>query len=158
MQVAGIGTDIIDCLRIAKMIELHGEDFLRRVYTQREIEYCSSRKFKNEHYSARWAGKKAVMLAIAATKPAEELWCDIEIRPQQSGHTPVALCGEARQLCLASGIDRVIVSIAHCRHYATGYALAIAGNEIEPRSSFPSPAAEWPTDDWDGDWDDDIPF
>mgnify|MGYP003328283392 CR=1 FL=1 len=33
MNVIGLGTDIIECLRIAKMIEKHGELFLNRVYT-----------------------------------------------------------------------------------------------------------------------------
>ncbi len=38
MQVIGIGTDIIECLRIAQMIERHGELFLMRVFTPHEIE------------------------------------------------------------------------------------------------------------------------
>ncbi len=41
--VIGIGTDIIECVRIAKMIEKHGELFLKRVYTHAEIAYCSCR-------------------------------------------------------------------------------------------------------------------
>ena len=44
MAVIGIGTDIVECLRIAQMIERHGELFLTRVYTPREVEYCSARK------------------------------------------------------------------------------------------------------------------
>ena len=44
MNVIGIGTDIVETLRIAQMIERHGELFLTRVYTRREIEYCSARK------------------------------------------------------------------------------------------------------------------
>ena len=40
MEILGIGTDIIECPRIGKMIEHHGELFLRRVYTEREIRYC----------------------------------------------------------------------------------------------------------------------
>src|SRR4029078_11821800 len=32
MKILGIGTDIIECLRIAAMIEKHGELFLTRVY------------------------------------------------------------------------------------------------------------------------------
>ena len=44
MTIHGIGTDIIECLRIAKMIERHGELFLTRVYTPHEIEYCTARK------------------------------------------------------------------------------------------------------------------
>ena len=44
MNVVGIGTDIVECLRVAKMIDKHEEIFIRRVYTPDEIEYCGSRK------------------------------------------------------------------------------------------------------------------
>ena len=51
MNVIGIGTDIVETLRIAQMIERHGELFLHRVYTLREIEYCSARKAATQHYT-----------------------------------------------------------------------------------------------------------
>ena len=44
MMVLGIGTDIIECLRIAQMIERHGEQFINRVFTDYEVEYCRARK------------------------------------------------------------------------------------------------------------------
>ena len=43
MDVCGVGTGIIECLRIAKMIERHGERFLCRVFTEHEIQYCQRR-------------------------------------------------------------------------------------------------------------------
>ncbi|MFM8263526.1 MAG: hypothetical protein ACKN9S_14715 [Pirellula sp.] len=42
--VVGIGTDIIECERIAAMEQKHGEEFLHRVFTEREIAYCGDRK------------------------------------------------------------------------------------------------------------------
>ncbi len=42
--IYGIGTDITECVRIAQMIDKHGELFLTRVYTQQEIAYCSAAK------------------------------------------------------------------------------------------------------------------
>ena len=51
MEILGIGTDIIECPRIGKMIEQHGELFLRRVYTEREIRYCQARKHAIEHFA-----------------------------------------------------------------------------------------------------------
>ena len=44
MDVIGIGTDITECLRIARMIERHGDLFINRVYTNEEIRYCQNRK------------------------------------------------------------------------------------------------------------------
>src|SRR5205085_7069339 len=36
MEIVGIGTDIVECLRIGRLIEKHGEQFLARIYTERE--------------------------------------------------------------------------------------------------------------------------
>ena len=55
-QIIGIGTDIIECLRIAQMIERHGDLFIRRVYTDHEIAYCQERKAATQPYSSLSAG------------------------------------------------------------------------------------------------------
>ena len=64
MDIVGIGTDIVECLRIGRMIEQHGELFLTRVYTEREIRYCQERKRAVEHFAGRWAAKEAVLKAL----------------------------------------------------------------------------------------------
>ena len=37
MEIVGLGTDIVEIVRIGRMIERHGELFLNRVYTPEEI-------------------------------------------------------------------------------------------------------------------------
>ena len=126
MKILGLGTDIVECLRIAQMIERHGEIFLRRVYTEREIQYCSSRKNATPHYAARWAGKHAVLNALGlSTLSTSTDWRDIEIQPRVDGKTPIALAGDARGACVDKGVLQLEVSISHCRSHATGYAIAI---------------------------------
>ena len=54
------GTDIIEIERIKESIENIGEKFLKRVFTDKEIEYCESKKVqKYQHYAARFAAKEA---------------------------------------------------------------------------------------------------
>src|SRR5262249_47305510 len=53
MEIVGIGTDIVECLRVGRMIEEHGELFLLRVYTEREVRDCQSRQRATEHFAAR---------------------------------------------------------------------------------------------------------
>ncbi|HOA51203.1 MAG TPA: 4'-phosphopantetheinyl transferase superfamily protein, partial [Thermogutta sp.] len=60
MRILGIGTDITECLRIARMIDRHGEIFLQRVYTPAEIAYCQNRKQATQHFTGRWAAKEAI--------------------------------------------------------------------------------------------------
>ena len=58
MAIIGTGTEIVECVRIAKMIEAHGEQFLERVYTPNEIEYCLRTVNSNQHFATRWAAKE----------------------------------------------------------------------------------------------------
>ena len=80
MEILGIGTDIIECPRIGKMIEHHGELFLRRIYTEREIRYCQARKHAIEHFAGRWAAKEAILKAMGTGRSHGIAWTNIEVR------------------------------------------------------------------------------
>lgn len=124
MSIVGIGTDIVECLRIAQMIERHGELFITRVYTEYEIGYCSGRKAATQHYAGRWAAKEAVLKALGTGWIRGISWRDIEIRNHPGGAPTVALRAGARDVFERAGIDRLHVSISHCRSHATAYAIA----------------------------------
>jgi holo-[acyl-carrier protein] synthase len=130
MNIVGIGTDIVECLRIAQMIERHGELFLTRVYTPREIEYCSSRKAATQHYAGRWAAKEAVLKAMGTGWARGISWRDIEVRNDEGGRPSILLGGTAREICERRGVEEMLISISHCRSHATAYALAI-GSDAE---------------------------
>jgi holo-[acyl-carrier protein] synthase len=124
MQILGIGTDIVECLRIARMIERHGELFISRVYTDLEIEYCSGRKAATQHYAGRWAAKEAVLKALGSGWRRGISWRDIEVRNNQHGAPSVSLYGGARDLYEQIGIRRMHVTISHCRCHAVAYVIA----------------------------------
>ena len=125
MNVIGLGTDIIECLRIAKMIEKHGELFLQRVYTEHEVGYCSSRKAANQHYAGRWAAKEAVLKAMGTGWSRGIRWRDIEVKVEMSGKPNIYLHGTAKDICNEMGITDMMISISHCRSHATATAIAI---------------------------------
>ena len=129
MSVVGIGTDIVECLRIAQMIERHGELFLSRVFTPREIEYCSARKAATQHYAGRFAAKEAVLKAMGTGWARGISWQDIEVRSHSNGKPSIALGGGAREVCEKVGIRELLISISHCRTHATAFALALGGDE-----------------------------
>ncbi|MBA63040.1 MAG: holo-[acyl-carrier-protein] synthase [Planctomycetaceae bacterium] len=130
MNVIGLGTDIIECLRIAKMIEKHGELFLNRVYTSTEIAYCSSRKAANQSYAGRWAVKEAVLKAMGTGWSRGIRWKDIEVIIDLTGKPSVAIHGVAKEICEELGITDVLISLSHCRSHATATAIAV-GNSID---------------------------
>jgi holo-[acyl-carrier protein] synthase len=131
MNVVGIGTNIVECLRIAQLIERHGELFLMRVFTPREIEFCSARTAATQHYAGRWAAKEAVLKALGTSWTSSISWRDIEIRPQDNGGSTVALAGGAREVCERAGVGEMLISISHCRTHATAFAMALASEEVD---------------------------
>lgn len=125
MQIIGIGTDITECLRVARMIERHGELFICRVYTPTEIEYCRNRRQSTEHFTGRWAAKEAVLKAIGTGWVRGISWRDIEVINQPGGRPIVHLRGGAEQAAGKRGISYVHLSISHCRTHASAFAVAV---------------------------------
>ncbi|MAT69006.1 MAG: holo-[acyl-carrier-protein] synthase [Planctomycetaceae bacterium] len=123
-NILGIGTDIIECLRIAQMIERHGDLFIRRVFTEIEIEYCSTKKAATQHYAGRWAAKEAVLKALGTGWVRGIGWRDVEVRHRPGGGPVVVLHGGARDVGERAGITQVHLSISHCRSHAVAYAIA----------------------------------
>jgi holo-[acyl-carrier protein] synthase len=129
-DIIGIGTDITECLRIARMIERHGELFINRVYTPDEITYCQSRRQSTQHFTGRWAAKEAILKALGTGWRRGISWRDMEIRNDASGKPVVAVRGGVKEIVEQLGATKLLVSISHCRTHATAYAIAV-GNDAE---------------------------
>jgi holo-[acyl-carrier protein] synthase len=142
MQILGIGSDIVECPRIGRMIERHGELFLRRIYTEREIRYCQSRKHAIEHFAGRWAAKESILKAIGTGRSRGIAWTHIEVRNMPDGQPRVMVCGEARDAARERGIGDILISIAQCRTYATAYAVAVSRANSTPKLTPEDPAPE----------------
>ena len=132
MEIVGIGTDIVECLRIGRMVEQHGELFLTRVYTAREIRYCQARKHSTEHFAGRWAAKEAILKCLGTGWRRGMCWTDLEVRNDPDGKPGIYLRGAAREQALKLGVSQILLSISHCRAYATAYAVAVRGNTALP--------------------------
>lgn len=108
-----VGTDIIEVKRIEKAFE--NDNFANTVFTDKEIEYCESKKAsKYQHYAARFAAKEAVFKAIS--KYLEDKyaisWKNVEIINDKNGKPHVNLI-DVNIKC--ADID---VSISHLKDYA----------------------------------------
>jgi holo-[acyl-carrier protein] synthase len=130
-KILGIGTDIVECLRIAQMIERHGELFIGRIYTDHEIEYCQARKSATQHFAGRWAAKEAILKALGTGWQKGISWRDMEVRNDVAGKPSVLLRGGARDICESRGIADILISISHCRSHAVAYAMAVGREQQE---------------------------
>ena len=131
MNIIGIGTDVVEVLRIAHMIERHGELFMTRVYTPLEIDYCNARKSATQHFAGRWAAKEAILKALGTGWARGISWTDMEVRNDAAGRPSVRLGGGAREVCEKLGIGEVMITISHCRSHATAFAIAVGQAELE---------------------------
>jgi holo-[acyl-carrier protein] synthase len=127
MHIVGIGTDIVECVRIGRMIERHGELFLTRVYTARETRYCRGKKHVTEHFAGLWAAKEAVLRCLGTGWRRVLCWTDVEVRSASDGTPKVYMCGSAKERTVALGVSDILLTIAHCRAYATATAIAVEG-------------------------------
>ena len=131
-MIVGLGTDIVEIVRIGQMIERHGELFLDRVYTDGEIRYCQRRKESYQHFAGRWAAKEAVMKTLGTGWTRGVSWRDIEVGTKKSGQPTINICGGAGELAERMGIDEILITISHCRTYATATAIAIRHEQDRP--------------------------
>lgn len=110
------GTDIIEIQRIKNNIENLKERFLKRIYTEKEIQYCESKSIqKYQSYAARFAAKEAVLKAISEkleNKYAIE-WKQIEITNDNQGRPSVKLHNQENL-----NIISIDLSLSHCKEYA----------------------------------------
>jgi holo-[acyl-carrier protein] synthase len=125
MHVIGVGTEIVECLRVGRMVEQHGEVFLARVFTADEARFCQSRRRATQHLAARWAAKQAVLKALGTAWRRGMEWADIEVREEPGASPSVELRGLIKELADAGGVGRVLLSMSHCRAYATATAVAV---------------------------------
>lgn len=128
MNLYGLGTEIVDVARIARMIHRHGETFLRRVFTEREMRQCHAHPQSTECFAALWAGKSAILKSLGQTRPRHPgEWIDFEILQSGQGKPQVLVGGASKTALVQLRLADLVVTVAHCRTYATATALAFVG-------------------------------
>ncbi|MDR2116180.1 MAG: holo-ACP synthase [Planctomycetaceae bacterium] len=130
MKVIGIGTDIIECERIERMVQRHGSHFVDRVFTEREVQYCTDRKSSDQHFAGRWAAKEAVLKALGTGWISGIAWTDVEVINESGGVPRVYLHGGAAQIAGEKQISEIQISISHCKSHAVAFAVALYEAEI----------------------------
>jgi holo-[acyl-carrier protein] synthase len=138
MSIINIGTDIVECVRIAGMVDRHGDHFLARVFTPAEISYCQSHKQMIERFAGRFAAKEAILKTLGTGWRHGLSWLEMEIINQKSGRPVVGLAGAAREQAERLGIGSIQISISHCRTHATAFAIGLAGGTLGEVSTPPT--------------------
>ena len=97
MMILGIGSDITDVRRIAKVLERHGDRFIDRVFTPTERAKAERRRNRVETYAKRFAAKEACAKALGTGLRAGVWWRDMGVVNLPSGRPTMQLTGGAKR-------------------------------------------------------------
>ena len=127
MPLYSVGVDIIEIERVQAVIDRWGQRFLRRIYTDAELDFCRSRV---PELAVRFAGKEAVMKALGTGRRGVS-WRDIEILSNRRRAPLVFLHGRARRRAKKLGIEGLAISLSHSRDYAVASVMGGAQDKLQ---------------------------
>jgi len=127
MVLVGMGTQIVEVVRIRHLMDRHAEVFLDRVFTPGEQAYCRDRVRTAEHYAAVWAAKEATLRSLGTSWNRSIAWTDLEIDCTNPPAPRVVLHGGIAARARVQGAARFVVALAHTRAHATATVLALQG-------------------------------
>jgi holo-[acyl-carrier protein] synthase len=128
-MIFGIGADICNGMRVARLLERYGHAFPQRIFTPLEREECNKRTEKARvlSYACRFAAKEAFVKALGTGMRHGILWTDIETVTQELGRPMLCLYSEAlRQLKQRTPqhcVPHVHLSLSH--DWPTAYAVVV---------------------------------
>lgn len=118
-----LGIDIVEITRIERIISRWGESFLKRVYTNSELELYRK---KLTSLAVRFAAKEAVVKLLGAQTEGIA-WKDIEILSSPGGKPLVYLYNKARNRAACLGLNGIAISLSHSRNCAIACAISDTG-------------------------------
>lgn len=122
-MILGIGTDLIEISRIAQSIARHGDHFLRRIYTEGEIGYCSRKKNGAERYASRFAAKEAAAKALGTGISRGVTWREFEVTRRPGMRPEIQFHGRAASIAVSLGVKHAVLSLTHSRDLAMAYVI-----------------------------------
>lgn len=118
MAKVAIGVDIIEIDRIRRAISRYQDVFLKRIYTDAELEGHRNISSLAAHFAAKEAVMKALGTGIRGVN-----WKDVEVLTDGGGVPRISLHGGALAKIQEMGLDEFCVSMSHSRKYAIAFVM-----------------------------------
>ncbi|MDQ0418432.1 holo-[acyl-carrier protein] synthase [Croceifilum oryzae] len=120
-MIFGIGTDIVEIDRIAKV---HSDRFTKRILSHAEqIHLSSLSKRTIEYIAGRFAAKEAISKALGTGIGSQLGFHDISIVKDELGAPRVQLAEHVMESFFGDRHARILLSISHSRRYAVATAV-----------------------------------
>lgn len=121
MSVIGIGTDIVDIRRIAKMSDSAQQRLAMRILTSNEYQHYLTLKQPERFLAKRWAGKEAAAKALGTGIANGVSFQHFNIVSLASGQPTLELSLQALTLAEALGANTWHISLSDEIKYATAF-------------------------------------
>ncbi|HLV25834.1 MAG TPA: holo-ACP synthase [Gemmatimonadales bacterium] len=112
--IVGLGIDLVEIGRVARLIDRHGERALRKLFTDEERSYAARRAEPARHFAGRFAAKEAAFKALSADSAARQMsWKELEVFGAPDGRPTLRLHGVAASAAARLGANKAWVTITH---------------------------------------------
>ncbi len=120
-----LGTDLVWIPEIERSILQFGDRYLRRMFSEQELQDCHSAQQPNyASLAARVAAKEATMKILGLSKDTALPWNAIEVVRRTNGSPGLRLYREAQTLAQFAGLDDYVLSLSHEHEYAIATVIA----------------------------------
>ena len=118
-MIAGIGVDICDIRRVAKILEKkYSQNFKKKIFSDNEIDYCDKIKNSAPHFAVRWAVREAFYKALPEELQAFSFWKSIEfINADDKKPFIRVIDRELAKKLNDSGISGIHCSVSHEKEF-----------------------------------------
>lgn len=114
-MICGLGMDLADIDRIARMLARHPERARLRLFSEGERAYCDRRGDPARHFATRFAAKEAAYKALSGSEEARHIhWQDIEVANSPlDGRPSLRFHGAAAKRAAELGVSVIHVTLTH---------------------------------------------
>jgi holo-[acyl-carrier protein] synthase len=120
-----VGIDLVSVEQVRESLAAHGDSYLRRLYSERELDDCTSDAgLDPQRLAARFAAKEAALKVLRPGFEQAIPWQTIELRRDPQGWVELRLSGSAAEIAATVGVRDLAVSIAHEEGFATALVVA----------------------------------
>jgi len=128
MNIIGVGVDIEEIERFRKKPYEKNARFFERLFTQKEIDYCLSKRFPYQHFAARFCAKEALAKALPETMIPG--WAETEVIHEDDLRPVFHFCAENPQKQLFLSTLKIQLSLSHDQTHAIAFVIVLSRKEI----------------------------
>jgi len=120
-----VGVDVIEVERVQKVYKRQKDRFLKRIFTQEEVDYCFDKSNPFPHLAARFAAKEAVSKSFSTGIGKLFGWTSASVYHGLRMQPLIRLDYQGKKLLEALGATDVRITLSHTKGTAVAVAVLV---------------------------------